>query len=156
MKKDLLTLSIIVVAVVAVLGTVVFSSSVSKTAMTTSINTFYSVELSSIRDVEAKGDAYDNDSFVDDNQLVISPHLDSADDSITYIVNVKNKSNIDTILKNIYISYEKDDLIFTFDNIEVGELFRRSESKLFYVTVKYNGDGEVIDTEDIAISFKYE
>ena len=91
MKKDLLTLSIIVVAVVAVLGTVVFSSSVSKTAMTTSINTFYSVELSSIRDVEAKGDAYDNDSFVDDNQLVISPHLDSADDSITYIVNVKIK-----------------------------------------------------------------
>ena len=124
--------------------------------MSTSINTFWSVEISSIEAVETE-DASDLGSIVNDNQLLIRPYLDGKGSKVVYLVNVKNKGTIDAILEDIVILYDKDDIKIEYENISVGETLERNSSKLFKLIISHNdiNDNSVIEPSHVVIKLNY-
>lgn len=126
---------------------------IDKKKMSTSINSFWSVELSSI---EAKGTndkAYDQGSSVSDEQIIIRPYLEGKNSKVEYLVNVKNKGTIDALLENIKIMNYKDEVNIEFENISIGDTLERNSSKIFKIIVTNKTDD--IESNYIMIELDY-
>ncbi|MBR3490420.1 MAG: hypothetical protein IKH36_02900 [Bacilli bacterium] len=155
-SKNSLSAILTIIIMFAFLAVAVSLAKVDKQKMSTSINTFWSVEISSIEAVETD-DAKDLGSTINDNQLLIRPYLDGKDSKIVYLVNVKNKGTIDAILENIVILYDKDDIKIEYENVSIGETLEKNSSKLFKLTISHNDKDEnsVIEPSHVVIKLNY-
>lgn len=164
----------LVVAVVAVCGSVLYSGIDFKGAGFASKNaTKWKLDLTNIsictlsdqvRDNRCQavyGDAenIDGETYIDSNDSLkafFKTRLYKTEDSITYKVTVKNSGSLSA--KVTSIRFDKDynnPVIFTYNNLEEGEVLAPGESKVFYVMASFVGQSSNVTTFDNAINLTF-
>ena len=161
MKQSKSSKAKIIISFIIIVGVFGFSASFlnfNKQSMSTSINSIWSINISSVEPSERTKTAYDLGSYVSDNLIVIKPYLEGPSDRVYYIITVRNNGTYDALLDNIDIDYKKNDLKFEFENIKEGDILERNTFKTFKLIVKYNDDvkdNRIIEPSKIVINLEY-
>lgn len=92
---------------------------------------------------EAEND-YSNTLIDNDDSLraTFAAYLTKTSDSITYKVEVKNSGANDAKLMNVSFDGNNnlDKVMYTYNNLVVGEVIKKGDTKVFYVMVTYLGE----------------
>ena len=155
MKIKLNNLLLIVILGVAIFGVLSVSSSflnVDKRLITTQINPIWNVDISSVEVIESSAHAYDNEAYIDDQTLILNPYIDNSEDSITYLVTVKNNGTYDAVLKNMNINNLSNYKI-EFKNLKENDILKKGSTLTFKIIVSNDTS---IDSTTITIGLDYD
>lgn len=161
MKKsgiNVLTAVLCAIVIVSILGLSVSIFNVDKQTMSTSINSTWSINVSSIEVVDETKTAYDLGAYITDDLIVIKPYLEGPSDELSYVITVKNNGTYDAVLDNVNIDYKKDDLKFEFESIKEGDILEKNTFKTFKIVVRYSDeikDDRIIEPSKIVINLEY-
>ena len=155
MKIKLNNLLLIVILGVAIFGVLSVSSSflnVDKRLITTQINPIWNVDISSVEVIKSNEHAYDNEAYIDDQTLILNPYIDNSEDSITYLVTVKNNGTYDAVLKNMNINNLSNYKI-EFKNLKENDILKKGSTLTFKIIVSNDTS---IDSTTITIGLDYD
>ena len=150
--KDRKNILIIALLITMTFLTVSYATTVAKLDMkniaTTIINPKWNVAISDIENVEIVGNAESVSYYIEGTTAKFYTKLTDKKDSLTYNVTVKNKGNVDIILRSIVQSPENDNyLIFSASGLNNKVPIKANSSLTFEVTIRFNEQLDIPQSE---------
>lgn len=152
-KKNIMIIAILIAITFMSAGYALLSEQIDLRNATTSIKPIWDVKLLSISSIETEGYAESLQESIESKFTAkFASKFHMPGDKITYIINVKNEGNVPAKLNSIDINTEeqnKDFLVYTVDNLNIGDELKAGETKMFTLTIEYSDELDLALQEEL-------
>lgn len=143
-KKNLMIILLLVSIIFMSVGYAMLSIEIEQKQNYASSDSVWDIKITAISSIETQGLAENISATIENNfSAKFNSSLQTPNDKVAYMINVKNHGTIDAKLSSINIipsDNQENNISYSIEGIELDEVLKSGESKLFTLVAHYDND----------------